>query len=167
MDERMMIDRAVKGDKEAFAELYLLYRDSLYRYAYFKLGDPQFAQDAVSACIVSAYEGIMSLRYAAAFKGWIFKILYRCCCKQIEEQAAERVRADAEELDRLSAEPDTLSPELKEAFGVLSPEDRDIILLSVLAGYNSREIAGITGFKANTVRSRLARGLKKMREFLE
>lgn len=166
MEEKMLVTRAAGGDREAFAALYTRYKDDLYRYAYFQLGQPEDARDAVSACIVAAYERIYTLRSAIAFKNWIFRILYRCCCKLIAEQSEQRRRADVEELNQLPAENDTISPELKEAFGILTDEDRNIVLLSVIAGYNSAEIAVITGLKAATVRSRLSRALRKMKEFL-
>ena len=166
MDEKMLVTRAAGGDREAFAALYMRYKDDLYRYAYFQLGHPEDARDAVSACIVAAYERIYTLRSAVAFKNWIFRILYRCCCKLIAQQSEQRRRADAEELNQLPAESSALSPELKEAFGILSAEDRDIVLLSVIAGYNSAEISVITGLRSSTVRSRLSRALRKMKEFL-
>ena len=167
MDEKKLIKWAANGDKEAFAALYMLYRDDLYRYAYFKLGSAEDAEDAVSACIVEAYESIYLLRYARAFKSWIFRILYRCCCDIVKDQIAARDRVDEEVLDTVPArEGGDLSPELKEAFEVLSPEDRDIVLLSVIAGYNSKEIARATGLNPSTVRSRLSRALAKMRTFL-
>ena len=167
MDEKILVKSAVAGDKNAFAELYMRYRDDLYRYAYFRLGNDEDAHDAVSSCITAAYEGIYSLRAAGAFKSWIFKILYYACTRLIAQQSEQRSRGDVGELDRLPAEETVLSPELKEAFSVLSSQDRDIVLLSVVAGYNSREIASMTGLKANTVRSRLSRALAKMKEFLE
>ena len=167
MDEKTLVKSAAAGDKDAFAALYMRYRDDLYRYAYFRLGNADDAHDAVSSCIVAAYEGIYSLRCAAAFKSWIFRILYYACTRLIAEQSEQRSRADIAELDRLPTEDTSLSPELKEAFSVLSPQDRDIVLLSVIAGYNSKEIASMTGLKANTVRSRLSRALAKMKEFLE
>lgn len=166
MDEKMLVTRAAGGDREAFAALYMRYKDDLYRYAYFQLGHPEDARDAVSACIVAAYERIYTLRSAVAFKNWIFRILYRCCCKLIAQQSEQRRRADAEELNQLPAESSALSPELKEAFGILSAEDKDIVLLSVIAGYNSAEISVITGLRSSTVRSRLSRALRKMKEFL-
>lgn len=167
MDEKILVIKASGGDKNAFAALYTRYKDDLYRYAYFKLGNMEDARDAVSSCIVAAYEGIYALRSASAFKTWIFRILYRSCCGIIKEQRFDRYRADTAQLDRLAAPVNTLSPELKEAFGILSDEDRDIVLLSAVAGYNSREIAGMTGMKPATVRSRLSRALAKMKQFLE
>lgn len=167
MDEKTLVMRASGGDKEAFAALYMRCKDDLYRYAFFKLGNGEDARDAVASCIASAYEGIGALRSASAFKPWIFRILYRCCCRLMAEQSERRSYADLSELDRLPAREDSFSPELKEAFGVLSAEDSDIVLLSAVAGYNSAEIGAITGLKPSTVRSRLKRALAKMREFWE
>ena len=167
MDERTLIRRAIEGDKEAFAALYMRYRDALYRYAYFRLGDETDAEDAVSACIVSAYEGIGSLRASGAFRAWIFRILYRCCGTLIAARSIAIHNEGEEALDNLPAEDgDRLSPELAQAFDVLDDVDRDIVLLSVIAGYNSREIAALLSMKSATVRSRLARSLSKMRTFL-
>ena len=101
MDEKTLVKSASAGDKNAFAALYMRYRDDLYRYAYFRLGNADDAHDAVSMCIVAAYEGIYSLRSAAAFKSWIFRILYYACARLIAEQSEQRSRADTGELDRL------------------------------------------------------------------
>ena len=167
MDEKALVTKAVTGDKEAFASLYMLYRDSLYRYAYYRLGNDADAEDAVSACIVQAYESIYSLRAEKAFKAWIFRILYRCCCAAVREQSEAAQREGEEALESLpSPEGDRISPELMDAFDVLSPRDRDIVLLSVIAGYNSREIGSMLDMRPATVRSRLSRGLIRMRTYL-
>ena len=168
MDEKSLVRRASGGDKEAFAALYMRYRDDLYRYAFFRLENEEDARDAVSACIAQAYEGIFGLRNASAFRPWIFRILYRCCCKYITQQNDMRTnRADTAELQKLEAPADHLSPEIKEAFSILNTCDRDIVLLSVIGGYNSSEIAAMIGLKPSTVRSRLKRALAKMKQFLE
>jgi RNA polymerase sigma-70 factor (ECF subfamily) len=167
MDEKALVQRAMREDKEAFAALYMRYRDALYRYALFRLGNDADAQDAVSACITAAYENIRSLRAEKAFGTWIFRILYRCCCTIVKERIADRDNASQEALDTIPAEDGSrISPELQEAFGVLEDEDREIVLLSVIAGYNSRELGILLHMKPATVRSRLARSLTKMRTFL-
>ena len=68
-----MISRARAGDKQAFAQLYAQYKDKLFRYAYFKLGNEQDAQDAVSDCVVEAYLGIAALKSEKAFSRITFK----------------------------------------------------------------------------------------------
>ena len=66
MDERL-INEAIAGSREAFAALYGAYRDRLYRYALYRLGSPEEAEDAVSECVLAAWKGIGSLRNSRAF----------------------------------------------------------------------------------------------------
>ena len=60
-----------------------------------------------------------------------------------------------------------VASELKEALAILYEDEKDIVLLSVVAGYTSKEIAEMLGLKASTVRSKQSRALAKMRKFLE
>ena len=158
-----MISRARAGDQQAFAQLYAQYKDKLYRYAYFKLGNEQDAQDAVSDCVVEAYVGIAALKSEKAFSAWIFRILYRCCCAILSRPKDSPLEDDGSLVHRDAH----LAPELEEALAILSDEDRDIVLLNVVAGYKTREIAELLTLNHATVRSRLSRALAKMREFLE
>ena len=62
--------------------------------------------------------------------------------------------------------PPSLSVELAEALAQLRDEERDIVLLSIIGGLNSTEIASLTDLAPGSVRSKLSRSLAKMREFL-
>lgn len=168
MDEKRLVKQAMLGDKAAFAQLYTLYKDDLYRYAYFRLSNEDDAQDAVSSCIIAAYEGISTLRNEKTFRAWIFRILFRVCCASVSRQIEQRKSAPLEELSGVRAEESGfVAAELNEALSSLDPVSRDIVLLSVVAGYNSKEIAKMTGMPAGTVRSRLSRSLSKLKAFLE
>ena len=168
MDERL-INEAIAGSREAFAELYGSYKDRLYRYALYRLGSPEEAEDAVSECVLAAWKSIGSLRSSRAFGSWIFRILSNCCASRIKDAISSR-----ENIGRAIREcgftPEGSSPslavEMNEALAKLSGQEREIVLLSVIAGLNSSEIADQTGLPAGTVRSKLSRSLAKMREFL-
>lgn len=165
MDGKQLVKQARAGDKQAFAALYLSYKDSLYRYAYYKLRSAEDASDAVSACITQAYMGIGAVRDERAFGAWLFRILYRECCAMIRKKTGlEFVEID----ERQAVAPDGtyIRSELSEALDALEQTDRDIVLLAVVAGYNSREIGDMLGMKPGTVRSRQSRALARMREFL-
>ena len=162
-----LIARASAVDKQAFARRYLQHKGSLYRYAYFKLGNAQDAQDAVSDCIVEAYAGISRLKSEKAFVSWLFKILYRKCCAVLSGYSSRQAETSLDEGEEIPVSDSHLAPELEEALGILAPEDRDIVLLSVIAGYKTREIAEMLGINHATVRSKLSRALAKMKEFLE
>ena len=168
MDERL-INEAIAGSREAFAELYGSYRDRLYRYALYRLGSPEDAEDAVGECVLAAWKSIGSLRSSKAFSSWIFRILSNCCASRIKEAIGSR-----EGIEKVIREGGfipggsnpSLAVELNEAMAELSDQEREIVLLSVIAGMTSSEIAGLTGLPAGTVRSKLSRSLAKMREFL-
>lgn len=165
MDERALIKLAKHGDKDAFSELFLKYRDKLYRYAYFKVGEAD-AYDAVMDCVAEAWANIYTLKSEKAFSSWVFRILYRSCSAYIGEQIRRKENGNIEDTD-ITSYTDFKSVELKEALELLSGEERDIVLLSALGGYNSKEIGKLLGIKATTARSKLSRSLAKMRGFLE
>lgn len=167
MSNTDLVNRARSGDKQAFAQLYLQYKDKLYRYAYFKLGNPSDAQDAVSNCIVQAYSGVTTLKNEKAFSNWLFKILYFECCRILSDAVSRKAEESLEGKDFPAYSTAHLAPELEEALAILSPEDKDIVLLNVTAGYKTREISEMLGINHSTVRSRLSRALAEMRKFLE
>ena len=59
-----------------------------------------------------------------------------------------------------------LSVELRRALDSLSREEREIVLLSVLHGYKSHEIAEMLEISPSTVRSKLKRSLAKLQNQL-
>ena len=167
MDEKL-INQAIAGSKEAFCSLYGIYKDRLYRYALYRLGDPDEAEDAVSECVLAAWQGIGSLRNSKAFGSWIFRILSNCCASRIREVIGTR-----ENLGRIYdagthsvSAPPSLPVELTEALSQLNEEERNIVLFSVIGGLSSTEISAMTGLTPGSVRSKLSRSLAKMREFL-
>jgi RNA polymerase sigma-70 factor (ECF subfamily) len=170
MEEKDLVKKAKNGDKDAFCQLYSIYKDRLYRYAYYKLGNSEDAQDAVADCILSAYEQIRNLRKVEAFSCWIFKILYAQCSIYVSCQIRQR---SSESLDVVSSQSnlyvtiDENKTELCQALDILSNDERDIVILSVVAGFTSKEISKATGLTSGSVRSKLSRSLAKMREFLE
>lgn len=86
MNELELTKNAITGNREAFCDLYEMYRVRLYRYAYYRLSDRDDAEDAVSSCILSAWEQIRKLREPEAFCAWIFRLLRGACSRIIKEQ---------------------------------------------------------------------------------
>lgn len=166
----------VKKDitKEDFCKLYGQYKDKLYRYALYRLGSLEDAEDAVSDAVLAAWQSKAKLRDTDAFGSWMFTILSNTCNSHIKKmiknrEKLERAKASEETLGDLSVTayvPGSLSTELSEAMSILSDEERSIVLLSVIGGMNSKEIAKTTDLTAGAVRSKLSRSLAKMREFL-
>ena len=168
MEELTLIQKAGQGDREAFCTIYSLYRNKLYRYAYYRLGNPEDAEEALSECVLSAWRQISGLKKPEAFQGWIYKILSASCGKRIREKIAGREGVEDLKAEWTESEPaDTVSVELMEALEQLAEDEREVVLLTVVAGLTSREAGLICGMTAGGIRSKQSRALKKMREYLE
>lgn len=149
-------------DAAAFTELYKgVYKD-LYRFALCTMRHPQDAEDAVSEAVLSAYENVHKLRSDSAFRSWIFTILANVCKKRLLEKARTQTEVLEEGSENGMEDAAGLRAEVRDAFFVLSEEERLIVSLSVFGGYNSTEIGTMLKMNSNTVRSRRSRALEKM-----
>ena len=167
-----LVSKAKNGSAEAFGELYEIYYKEMYCYACYITGSEQLAQDAVSDAVLSAFRQIKSLKNEKAFKGWIFKILCASCKRYYTENQKKNTLVYLDDENGGYSEPAgfesvELSVELKNALDCLSADEKEIILLSVLGNYRSHEISEILDIPPSTVRSKLKRGLKKLRKLLD
>ncbi|MBS6628414.1 MAG: RNA polymerase sigma factor [Clostridiales bacterium] len=169
MKENELVARAANGDVDAFCTLYDRYKQKLVNFAYFRLGNLEDAEDLVQECMLKVFENLPALQKPEAFTAWIYKILYRDCATFLKRRAREQDNEDIENYtDILPADTaaDFESIELRQALGQLAEDERNIVLLSVVSGLKSKEIAQITGLTAGNVRQKLRRSLAKMRRIL-
>lgn len=162
-----LVQQAKAGDADAFGQLYAQYAQDLYRFAYYYLGFREEAEDAVQDAVCAAFQGVGALRSAASFKAWMFSILANTCKHHIAAVKERRMTTPLEEARRLGesecSEELALAMELREAICALSDEERSILLLSIVGGYKSHEIAKALACPPGTVRSKLSRSLAKLR----
>lgn len=137
-----------------------VYKD-MYRFAYYTLRSPYDAEDVVSEAVTDAFSSFGKLRDQDKFKPWIFKILSVKCKRKLKEYTDNAVPYS---VHGTAMPPSSEAVDLKEAFSKLTQEERLIISMSVFGGYNSKEISRIIKLNANTVRSKLSRGLEKMKQ---
>ena len=161
------IERARNGDREAFGRLYEAVALDLYRMALYTLGDPQDAEDMVAETFLEAWKGIHNLRETDRFRQWMLRILSVRCKRRVARYIQEKGNIDIDDYLEEGG-PDTGGPraEVRDAMARLAPDERQIVLLSVLEGYTMREIAGMLGLPQGTVSSKLHRTLKKLRQML-
>lgn len=164
-----LVVRSKQGDVHAFAKLYEHYSNQMYRFAFYYLGAKEDAQDAVQDAVCEAFKAINSLKNDDSFKPWLFKILSNCCKKQITKciTGREVITEIKEEETFLNESEMSDALLLKSEILSLDEQEREIILLCVVCGYNSKEVSKIIGIPAGTVRSKLSRTLIKLRKSLE
>lgn len=179
--------RAKKKDIDAFAMLYQLVYEDMYRMAFYMLGNGEDAQDVVSETVLAAFENIHKLRKASAFRSWIFKILLNQCkqkrrqyatrpisteamCEQAYENLSKQGRALSEWMEKDIPAKEAISKEeamdVKHAFLQLEEESRIILAMSIFGGYTSEEIGRYLQMNANTVRTKRSRALGKLQDKL-
>jgi RNA polymerase sigma factor (sigma-70 family) len=168
-----LVRQALAGESAAFAELVDRYRDAVCGVAYHYLGDFDAAQDAAQEAFVKAYLHLSQLRDASKFGPWLRRIAAAECLgalrrrgdltvsiEEIERQSTATAASDAEsESDRLAAR-----LVVRETLGRLSDKTRLTLTLFHINGYSHAEIADFLEVPLNTVRSRLQRARKQLRE---
>ncbi len=149
-------------DKRWFTQQVRPLLDSLYRIAYTLLENDADAQDAAQATVEQAYVSLDKLKDRSKFSPWLFKILKNECYTILRDK--KRV-IPFDVLPEEGKEPfDAL--DLKAAFSRLSPESRLCITLYYYEGYSISEIAAFLNEPEGTVKSRLSRARKAMRQDL-
>ena len=171
VDSRILLESAQSGNADSFGLLYGMYRRELYLYALKFLGNREDAEDAVQQASIKVYTGILNIKNPDAFKAYYFKALANTARSMLSGKSLRVVGNDEEIINTPSPEQTENTAienvEINRALKLLSDDEREIVLLSTLGGFNSKEIAKITDYTAGSVRSKLSRALSKMREELK
>lgn len=149
---------------EVFAKYYKSVYQDMYRFALYTLRNPHDAEDVTGEAVADAYASIGKLRDPQAFRGWIFKILSNKCKRKLKEYA-DRTEELAGQLYVQECMEEGV--QVRQAFFALSDEERLLIALKVFGGYKSYEIGAMMNMNDNTVRSKISRGLGKLRKLLK
>lgn len=167
------VEAARQGDRESFAQVYECIASDLYKVALYTLGNTHDAEDVVSETFIEAYKGITNLRDVGSFKSWMMKILSVRCKRKIADYVKHKNTFDLDNFMASLSDDSDLSGDVSEqvtvvnAMGRLSHQEREIIVLSVLQGYTTKEIAAILGSPQGTISSKLHRSLAKLRKMIQ
>ena len=139
-----------------------------YRLAYQYVGDRDLAMDLVQDAVVKALQHWESLREPEAVRSWFYRILVRECLSFLRQNRRVIYLAEPPEQVQSSGESALEDREaLQQAIDRLSPKLKTVVLLRFYEEMQLSEIAEITGTNLSTVKSRLYKGLKKLRESLQ
>ena len=144
-------------------ELVTRYENTLFRTALAILGDVPEAEDAVQDAFVRYLEKRPAFRDAGHERAWLLKVTANGCKSRLR---APWRRRTAPLLDAYPA----AAPEegaLLEAMQALPARDRAVLHLYYYEGYQTAEIAALTGLREGSVRSRLTRARTRLRQVLK
>lgn len=167
---RDLVERAMAGDHDAFSELARVAIGRLYAAARLILRDPQRAEDATQEALVAAWRDLSSLRDPEKFEAWLHRLLVRSCYREAR-RGRRRWAMEMEIRPSGGIEPDPAvgladRDEIARGFARLDQDQRTVLVLHYYLGLTLDEAAAALGIPPGTVRSRLHRANRAMREAL-
>ncbi|OUO16417.1 RNA polymerase sigma factor [Flavonifractor sp. An4] len=150
-------------DPNRLESLIQIHQNTLYRAALAILGDAHEAEDAVQDAFLRCLEKGPEFESPAHEKAWLLRVTVNGCKSRLRSPWRRRT---APLLDTYpAAGPEEQS--LMEAIGALPARDRAVLHLYYYEGYQTAEIAEMTGWREGTVRSRLTRARAKLGALLK
>jgi RNA polymerase sigma-70 factor (ECF subfamily) len=162
-----MKDPMAESQKRArFQALCQALRPDLLRFAFWLARDRAVAEDVVQETLLRAWKAQDALLDAAAAKPWFLTIVRREYARSFERKRFVTVDVDeliAAEEPLLAASEDEELMELRAALFRLPDDYREPLVLQVLMGYSTAEIAAELGLSNAAVLTRLFRARKQLR----
>ncbi len=168
--ETAVLDRARRGDHEAFAIVVRHYDPALRRLAYRVLGSPERMDDALQEAYVKAFRALPRFRGQSQLGTWLHRIVFNACLDELRRMHDDVVPLDdaPEALVATGDHADVVAgrQRLEQALAALAPHDRAAVVLVDGQGFDYRAAAEVLGIPAGTVASRLNRARATLRRAL-
>lgn len=167
MDRRGLVERARRGDHDAFAQLAAADLGRLYGVAHLLVGQTEPARDAVQDTLLQAWRGLPSLRDASRYDAWVYRLLVRSCYRQhrwnhLSDSAFGHDRTTDGAFDAVDDR-----DQIERGFRRLPAEQRAVLVMRYYLDLSLADAAASLGLPEGTVKSRIHRGLASLRAALE
>jgi RNA polymerase sigma-70 factor (ECF subfamily) len=160
-EDEGLIREAVRGDQQAFARLYEVHFDRIFRYVYLKIGDREEAEDMTQQVFLNALRSVTSFKYQGTpFTAWLFRIAHN----QIVDYLRKKTRRPASlEIDETvpsnahdpehEAELRLNIEELSRATQRLTKAQREVLSLRFAGGLSIEETARAMGKNPGAIKA--------------
>jgi RNA polymerase sigma-70 factor, ECF subfamily len=155
--------------RRRFGSLCESLRPDLLRFAFWLGRDRQLAEDVVQEAMLRAWKSLDSLTDEGKAKSWLLTIVRREFARSFERKRLEVADLDAlvaAEADVLAAADDGELAQMREALFRLEDDYREPLVLQVLMGYSTQEIADAMNMQQGAVLTRLFRARARLRREL-
>ena len=167
MDQRGLVERAAKGDHDAFSALAPVVFPRLSGIAQLILRDRELASDATQETLIRAWRDLPGLRDPDRFDAWLHRLVVHTSLNLIRRRRRRPIEVEITPLDVPSVDDESGQVADREAIDEglrsLPPEWRAIVVLRFYVGLSLPETAQALGLPVGTVKSRLHRSLATMR----
>ncbi len=178
--EDLLLARCRAGDLDAFAQVYEQHERHVFRYAYHVLGHSDDADDVKQETFLRAYKALPTFRNDCSLRTWLLRICANLCRDRIKSRqrhpevlydpvtAPEWFGDKGRLVDpHAAAERAHLASVLRRALGGMPAEQREIIVLRDVEELGYEEIAEVLGCSRASVKLRLFRARRRLKERVE
>ncbi len=173
--EELIVQRAVRGDQQAFGQLYDAYMDSIYRFVFLRVEDQQTAEDISATVFLKAWEKLEGYQpRGIPFRAWLFRIARNAVIDHY------RTRKEVTPLEAVVNVFDENTVSVSENVGNrieaqkimalmnhLTEDQRNVLTLKLVHGLNTQEVAKALGKRQGAVRALQMRGLQALAKLME
>jgi RNA polymerase sigma-70 factor (ECF subfamily) len=168
--ERLLASAAA-GDEVAFASIVAAHHEDMRRVCVVVVGSEEIAEDAVEAAWSKAWRKLGSVRDPARLRAWLVSIAVNEARQLVRSRARRAmVEITVDQLDDATGDDSTGRAigriDLRRALERLEPDDRALLAMRYVAGFDATELADATGRTPSGTRARLARLLGRLEKEL-
>lgn len=176
-DDRLLLQQAQEGDRRAFEGLIGLHSPKVYNLALGYTGRHHDAEEIAQTVFVKVWKALPQFRGASAFSTWLYRLTLNACTDHYRRERKRRGDLSLDDPDLAPIRDAAPSPEeiviqreeeaiLRKALAELPEQHRVILILREMDGLDYQEIAQVLELQVGTVKSRLARARRALREKL-
>lgn len=181
--DELLVERAKRGDVEAFEQLIGQYEKKVFNEAYRLTNNRDDASDIAQEAFVRVYTSLSEFRGESSFATWLQRIVRNACYDEyrkrqrqrsvsldesvaVEDGALTRQLADAADGPEQALERVETQRVVQESINQLEEEYRTVLVMRDIQGYAYNEISELLGINLGTVKSRLNRARNALKEKL-
>ena len=157
--EHNLIQAARNGDQAAFGELVQQYQKRVFALAVRMCPTPELAEEAAQEAFLAAWQGLPFFRGDSAFATWLYRLTSNACVDLLRKE--NRHQGPSLDDETVSAEVPDPTPTPEKAV-----EQKEVLILREIQQLSYDEIADVLSLDLGTVKSRINRGRRQLREFL-
>ena len=165
------------GDAQALALFYDRHSRAAFSLAYRMMSERQAAEDLMQDAFIKIWRGAPSYRAGrGGVRTWILSIVRNQGLDQLRSHASRRRTQEKIEASAPRSQPNepfaetwrnSQRAQVREALNTVPQEQLKILELAYFSGYTHVEIANLLGLPLGTVKGRMRRGLKRLRDHCE
>ncbi len=173
-NERLLIEKAAKGDRKAFSSLFYTYKEMVYRVVYRLLGNSEETNDAVQQTFIEVYKSLPGYAGKSKFTTWLYRIAVnvsiqffrkRCINDKMQPLNPELYTDNVDSGHHL--EKKELQKQIEQALRSMHIRKRTVLILHDMENRTMEEISEIIGVPVGTIKSRLFYGREELKKKLE